>query len=84
MKLIGLLALMAGLVACANDWPPVSNPQPPTPSPLPTWTPAPTAVPHTLFIDAAQDRGPISPFVYGASYGPWVTVTVEMQPLAEA
>jgi len=53
------------------------------PSVLPTLTPIPTAYPKTVFVDAAQSRGPISPYVYGASYGPWVTVTVEMQPLAE-
>ena len=50
---------------------------------LPTLTPVQTAVSDLLFVDANQDRGAINPNVYGASYGPWVVVTVEMQPLAE-
>ena len=50
---------------------------------LPTLTPVPTAYPQILYVDAAESRGPISPYVYGANYGPWVTVTVEMQPYAE-
>ena len=55
-----------------------------TPTPLPTLTPVPTPVPGTLFVDGAQDLGPISPFVYGASYGPWVIVPVDLMPQAEA
>ncbi|MCP4543675.1 MAG: hypothetical protein GY832_41710 [Chloroflexi bacterium] len=53
-----------------------------TPTPLPTLTPIPTPVPGTLFVDGAQDLGPISPFVYGANYGPWVIVPVDLMPQA--
>lgn len=56
---------------------------PPAATPLPTFTPAPTPVPGGLFVDAAQDLGPISPLVYGSNYGPWLFVTLEMQPFAE-
>ena len=57
----------------------------PTPSALPTITPVPTPVPDTLFVDGAQDLGSISPFVYGANYGPWVGVLPELlQVLARA
>ena len=55
----------------------------PTPSALPTITPVPTPVPDTLFVDGAQDLGSISPFVYGANYGPWVIVPVDLIPQAE-
>jgi len=56
----------------------------PAPTILPTWTPVPTAMPGGLFVDAGQELGPISPYVYGASYGPWVIVPVDLMPQAEA
>lgn len=37
-----------------------------------------------LLVDAGQPRGPISPFVYGANYGPLSAVTVELIPQAQA
>jgi hypothetical protein len=36
-----------------------------------------------LFVDAATSLGPISPYVYGAAYGPWVGVPFELWPAAE-
>ncbi|RLD03098.1 MAG: hypothetical protein DRI32_07855 [Chloroflexi bacterium] len=85
-----LFILTIGLASCTSTAP-AETTRPSTeqaqitlePTALPTLTPVPTSYPNTLFVDAAQSRGPISPYVYGASYGPWVTVTVEMQPLAE-
>lgn len=63
-------------VACASQsatpTPPPTATLPPTVTPLPTFTPVPTAVPGGLFVDAAQDLGPISPLVYGSNYGPWL------------
>ncbi|MBC8335722.1 MAG: hypothetical protein ISR59_02425 [Anaerolineales bacterium] len=50
---------------------------------LPTWTPIPTPVPDVLYVDAGQDLGPINPYVYGANYGPWVIVPVDLMPQAE-
>ena len=82
--LLPLLFVLMGLNACGE---PASSSSPlleTAVSPqLPTLTPVPTAVSNSIFIDANQDLGTISHYVYGASYGPWVTVTVEMQPLAE-
>jgi hypothetical protein len=34
-------------------------------------------------VDGAQDLGSISPLVYGANYGPWVIVPVDLIPQAE-
>ncbi len=51
---------------------------------LPTLTPAPTPVPQALFVDAGQSLGPISPLVYGASYGPWISVPYDLLPQAQA
>ena len=51
--------------------------------PLPTFTPAPTPVPDVLFVDASADLGKINPLVYGANYGPWVSLRPETIPLAE-
>lgn len=56
---------------------------PPAATPLPTLTRVPTPVPGVLFVDAAQELGPISPLVYGANYGPWVGVLPELMPQAE-
>ncbi len=37
-----------------------------------------------LLVDAGQPRGPISPYVYGANYGPLSALTVELIPQAQA
>jgi hypothetical protein len=36
----------------------------------------------TLTVDALDSQGEISPYVYGASYGPWAQVSPEMLPQA--
>jgi hypothetical protein len=41
-------------------------------------------VPGTLFVDADQRLGTISPFVYGTNYGPWSVVPFDLQSQAEA
>lgn len=50
---------------------------------LPTWTPVVTPQPGVLAIDAGQSLGPISPYVYGTNFGPWVALRLETMPLAE-
>jgi hypothetical protein len=51
----------------------------------PTTAPQPiTASPNSLFVDAANQLGAISPYVYGSNYGPWVFVPLEMRPQAIA
>jgi hypothetical protein len=74
--------------ACAAPPTPIfitaTPPPPPTATPVPTATSVPTAVPGVLFVDAAEVLGPISPYVYGTNYGPWLFVPLEMQPAAEA
>ena len=56
----------------------------PEPTPLPDPTSVPTPVPGTLYVDANQGLGAISPFVYGTNYGPWSVVPFDLQPQAEA
>ena len=68
----------------ATPSPTATPPALPTAVPLPTWTPIPTPVAGVLFVDAAQDRGPISPLVYGSGYGPWVSLRPQTIPLAQA
>lgn len=41
-----------------------------------------TAQGDLLTVDASESLGPINPFIYGASYGPWALVSPEMTPLA--
>jgi hypothetical protein len=50
------------------------------PSALPTLTAVPTPVPGVLFVDAAQNLGPLSPYVYGSNYGPWLGISAEAFP----
>ncbi len=82
--------LALSLVACgwgSGKSPTLAETQPPAetlpPTPLPTWTPVPSPIPHTLYIDAEQNLGPISPYIYGVNYGPWAMPSLEMLPLAE-
>ncbi len=86
--LIALLALGTVLSACAQLGGPTDTPAPPTATPtptvLPTWTPVPTPVPGALYVDASRGLGPISPYVYGTNYGPWVIVPYDLLPQAEA
>lgn len=58
--------------------------QTPAATTLPTLTPVPTPVPGILFVDGAQEPGPISPYVYGSCYDPWVGVPPDLLPLAKA
>jgi len=37
----------------------------------------------TLTVDASAELGPISPYIYGANYGPWALVSLDMMPAAE-
>ena len=57
---------------------PTETPLPPSPTPWPTSTAIPTPVADTLFVDPAIDLGPISPYVYGSNYGPWVAIPFNM------
>lgn len=91
-KLVCLILLAAILAACSPPAPvstptsigpsPTSTatetPLPPSPTPYPTSTAIPTPVADTLFVDPTLDRGPISPYVYGSNYGPWVAVPADM------
>jgi hypothetical protein len=61
---------------------PVPTPTP-TPAPLPTFTPIPTSAAGILIVDAGQDLGAVSPYLFGSGYGPWVALRPEVTPLAE-
>lgn len=54
-----------------------------TPAPLPTWTAVPTPTADGVFVDPAVRLGPISPYIFGSNYGPWVALRPETLPLAE-
>jgi hypothetical protein len=56
---------------------------PPRTTTLPTLTPVPTPVPEVLFVDASQGLGTINPYVYGANFGPWVGVPVDLMDEAD-
>lgn len=56
----------------------------PPPTPIPTATTAPTAVPGVLFVDPSQSRGPVSPYLMGSNHGPWIAIPVGMLDAAYA
>lgn len=45
-------------------------------------TPIPTPAPGTIIVAPQVDLGPISPYLLGSNYGPWVAVPLEMLPAA--
>jgi hypothetical protein len=61
--------LVASLAACTTR--------------LPSSTPLPSPIPGVLYVDAAQELGPISPLVYGTNTGPWQHLTGSMMPYVE-
>jgi hypothetical protein len=65
-KILALLLVL--LSACA----------PAAPTPIPEPTVVPTPVPGTLFVDAGTSLGPISPYIFGSNYGPWIAVAPDM------
>jgi hypothetical protein len=56
------------------------------PTATPTATPVamPTAAPGELVVEPAASLGPISPYLLGSNYGPWIAVPVDMLPAAYA
>jgi hypothetical protein len=62
------------LAACTTA--PVASPAVPTPT-------APSPIPGALYVNAAQAIGPISPYVFGTNYGPWVFLTLGARPKAK-
>ena len=96
LKLVLAMVLLIESAACAGlPVPPTLTPTPaatlpptvtlpPTATPLPSLTPVSTPVPDVLYVDAAQDLGPISPLVYGTNYGPWLGISLGIKPDAVA
>ena len=56
---------------------PTDTPLPPSPTPWPA-TAVPTPLAGSLFVDPNMALGPISPYLYGSNYGPWVAVPFNM------
>jgi alpha-L-arabinofuranosidase len=81
---VGLAALALAACQASPTAPSADALASASPPPLPTLTPT-VAVSHPgLFVDAGQPAGPVSPWVYGTNYGPWLFVPLQMQPAAEA
>lgn len=72
---IMVLGLVLFLAACQQTTEP-GEPEVATPAIIPT------AVPGSLQVTTAVSQGPISPYVLGSNYGPWVAVPVDMLPAA--
>ncbi|HNB53349.1 MAG TPA: hypothetical protein PK530_15465, partial [Anaerolineales bacterium] len=92
-KLALILFLLFALASCTGTSSPAETPAPaerlkptlpPTATSIPTATalPEPTAIRTPpvpgLYVDLTQTLGPISPYLYGSNYGPWIAVPVDM------
>ena len=79
-KTIILFLLLFALVSCSGNAP-TSTPEPlgtPTAAALPAPTAIRTPPVGGLYVDPAQNLGPISPYLYGSNYGPWIAVPTDM------
>ncbi|MGC1375185.1 MAG: hypothetical protein WA821_03125 [Anaerolineales bacterium] len=88
-KFLCIFLVTALLAACAPATPtatpmptetpgPTATPLPPTLTPWPASTAVPTPVAGALFVDPGADLGPVSRYVYGSNYGPWVAIPYNM------
>lgn len=91
----GLLLALVFVASCAAPQPAPPTPalvatavSMPTAAPAaietaaPTVAPTPEPAPNTLLVNPTTSLGPISPYVYGTNYGPWVSLRMETLPLA--
>lgn len=94
-KLVTLLLLIVVAAACTSPAPaPAPATQPAMPAPTATATPVPqptprieviaTGYPGELQVDPSHGLGPISKYVYGTNYGPWVGLRPEILDEAKA
>jgi hypothetical protein len=54
----------------------------PSSSLFPPATITPSPIPNTLYVDPGTDLGPVSPYLFGSNYGPWVALPLGMIPSA--
>jgi hypothetical protein len=79
IRVLSLLTLLSiTLSGCGRTLPAAPQPAPLTLSSTPASTALRSPVPGTLYVDPAQDIGPISPYLFGSNYGPWVAVPFNM------
>jgi hypothetical protein len=67
------ILLLMLLTACATDL------TTSVAAPIPV---APTPLPGALYVNATNSIGPISPYVFGTNYGPWVFLVPAVKPQA--
>ena len=63
-SLLPLLLISLLAASCASTVPSTSSGP----------TTVPTPVPNVLYVDPNAERGPVSPYLLGSNYGPWVAV----------
>ncbi len=71
--------------ASAPSSTPAQSPTPaatPTSEPAPAPSPTPAPPPNTQLVDPGHDLGPISPYVYGTNFGPWLGLRPETLRMA--
>lgn len=75
MFLHGVVIVFALLCAACSQ--PLAGLNDPTPTPSPT--PWPTPAPQSIYVNPHISLGTISPYVYGANYGPWMSIPLALQ-----
>ena len=79
-----LFLLLPLILAACGQPAPVSPAVEETAAAAPTATPTPIPPPAagTLSVVPQAELGPISPYLLGSNYGPWIAVPVDMLPAA--
>ncbi len=76
--LLLIIILQGCSTAPASTTPTLAQTLTPSPSPFPSETITPSPVPNTLYVDPGTDLGPISQYLFGSNYGPWVAIPIDM------
>lgn len=78
IRALSLLSLLSITLSGCGKTISGSQPAPPAPSSTSAYTALPSPVAGTLYVDPSRDIGPISPYLFGSNYGPWVAVPFNM------
>ena len=78
-RFFSILTFLSLITAgCGKTLPAAPQTAPITPGSTPVATALPSPAAGTLYVNPAMDMGPISPYLFGSNYGPWVAVPFNM------
>ena len=78
LSLLVFLIIQGCSTVSVSPTPTLAQTLTPSPSLFPSAAITPSPVPNTLYVDPGIDLGPISPYLFGSNYGPWVAIPFDM------